>query len=59
MESYASSSVFLAAISIMCYDHKHGAHHFELENEKERSLKMANLLGFSLDFKRKTSGRVF
>ena len=44
-----ASSLLLAAISVMPYDHKHGAHHFELENEKERSLIMSSLLGFSLD----------
>jgi len=49
-----ASSVLLAAISVMPYDHKHGAHHFELENEKERSLRMASLLGFSLDPKKDT-----
>ena len=50
MESY----ILLAAISIMPYDYKHGDHHFELENEKERSLRMASLLGFSLDSKKDT-----
>ena len=49
-----ASSLLLAAISVMPYDHKHGAHHFELENEKERSLRMASLLGFSLDPKNDT-----
>lgn len=47
-----ASSVLLAAISVTPYDHRHGAPHFEIENEKERSLKMASLLGFSLDPKR-------
>lgn len=44
-----ASAVLLAAISVMPYDHKHkhGAHHFELKNEEERSLRMASLLGFS------------
>ena len=41
------SSVFFTTISIMPYDHKHGAHHFQLENEKEMSLRMATFLGFS------------
>ena len=50
MDSY----VFLDAISIMPYDYKHGAHHFELDNEKERSSRMASILGFSLDSKMDT-----
>ena len=49
-----ASSVLLASISIMPYDYKHGAHHFELENEKERSLRITSLLGFSLDSKKDT-----
>ena len=48
------SSVLLAAISIIPYDYKHGAHHFELENEKVRSSRMASILGFSLDSKMNT-----
>ena len=48
------SSRLLDAISIMPYDYKHGAHHFELENEKERNLRMAGILGFSLDSKKDT-----
>ncbi|XP_068638021.1 eukaryotic translation initiation factor 3 subunit A-like [Aristolochia californica] len=47
-----ASSVLLAALSVAPYDHKHGASHMELENEKERNFKMANLIGFSLDPKR-------
>ena len=54
-----ASSVFLTAISVIPYDHKHGAHHFELENEKERSLRMASLLGFSLDPKNDTNEMVW
>ena len=38
-----SSSVLLAAISIMPYDYKHETHYFELENEKERSSRMARV----------------
>ena len=52
------SSVLLTAIFVMPYDHKHGAHHFELENEKERSLRMASILGFSLDPKNDTKEMV-
>ncbi|GBG79223.1 hypothetical protein CBR_g29275 [Chara braunii] len=47
-----ASSVLLATLSVAPYDRKHGAHHFELEMEKERNVRMANLLGFSLDPKR-------
>lgn len=38
-----ASSVLLAAISVIPYDHKHGAHHFELENE-QGNLRMASRL---------------
>ncbi|MCH1922890.1 hypothetical protein L9G15_26115, partial [Shewanella sp. A3A] len=34
------------------YDHKYGASHLELENEKDRNLRIANLVNFSLDSKR-------
>lgn len=44
-----ASSFVLAALSVPPYDHVHGASHLELENEKERNLRMANLIGFSLD----------
>ncbi|KAK9277106.1 hypothetical protein L1049_006645 [Liquidambar formosana] len=44
-----ASSVVLAALSVTPYDHTRGASHLELENEKERNLRMANLIGFSLD----------
>ncbi|CAM0878856.1 unnamed protein product [Alopecurus aequalis] len=47
-----ASSVLLAALSVTPYDHKYGASHLELENEKERGLRMANLVNFSLDNKR-------
>ncbi|KAM0837775.1 hypothetical protein ACQ4PT_061404 [Festuca glaucescens] len=47
-----ASSVLLAALSVTPYDHKYGASHLELENEKERSFRMANLVNFSLDSKR-------
>ncbi|KAI3843937.1 hypothetical protein MKW98_011216 [Papaver atlanticum] len=44
--------VVLAALSVTPYDHGYGASHLELENEKERNLRMANLICFSLDPKR-------
>ncbi|KAA8536786.1 hypothetical protein F0562_029264 [Nyssa sinensis] len=44
-----ASSVVLAALSVPPYDHTRGASHLELENEKERNLRMANLIGFNLD----------
>ncbi|XVF14891.1 hypothetical protein REPUB_Repub09cG0099900 [Reevesia pubescens] len=44
-----ASSVVLAALSVAPYDRTHGASHMELENEKERKIRMANLIGFSLD----------
>ncbi|XP_043693995.1 eukaryotic translation initiation factor 3 subunit A-like [Telopea speciosissima] len=44
-----ASSVVLAALSVTPYDHTHGASHLELENEKERNLRMASLIGFNLD----------
>ncbi|CAN6481838.1 unnamed protein product [Victoria cruziana] len=47
-----ASSVLLAALSVTPYDHKDGAAHFELENEKERNLRISILLNFSLDSKR-------
>ena len=47
-----ASSVLLAALSVNPFDHKHGASHLELENEKERNLRMASLIGFTPDPKR-------
>ncbi|KAL9667514.1 hypothetical protein QQ045_001875 [Rhodiola kirilowii] len=44
-----ASSVVLAALSVTPYDNTHGASHIELENEKERNLRMSNLIGFNLD----------
>ncbi|KAL9248135.1 hypothetical protein vseg_021492 [Gypsophila vaccaria] len=44
-----ASSVVLAAISVPPYDHSYGASHLELENEKERNMRMANLINFNLD----------
>lgn len=49
-----ASSVLLATLAVTPYDRKHGAHHFELEMEKDRNVRMANLLGFTLDPKRDT-----
>ncbi|KAL9248868.1 Eukaryotic translation initiation factor 3 subunit A-like protein [Drosera capensis] len=44
-----ASSVVLAALSVVPFDHTHGASHAELENDKERNLRMANLINFNLD----------
>jgi translation initiation factor 3 subunit A len=46
-----ASSVVLAALAVAPYDHTQGASHLELENEKERNMRMANLIGFNLDLK--------
>ncbi|KAH1258519.1 Eukaryotic translation initiation factor 3 subunit A [Glycine max] len=46
-----ASSVVLAALSVPPHDHTHGASHLELEHEKERNLRMANLIGFNLETK--------
>ncbi|KAL8088616.1 eukaryotic translation initiation factor 3 subunit A-like isoform X2 [Apium graveolens] len=46
-----ASSVLLAALSIPPYDHMRRASHVELEYEKERNLRMSNLIGFNLDNK--------
>lgn len=43
-----ASAVVLSTLAVAPYDRKHGAAHFELELEKDRNLRMANLLGFSL-----------
>ncbi|KAF5739893.1 eukaryotic translation initiation factor 3 subunit A [Tripterygium wilfordii] len=44
-----ASSVVLAVLAVIPYDKTRGASHLELENEKERNLRMANLIGFNLD----------
>ncbi|KAL6970708.1 Eukaryotic translation initiation factor 3 subunit A [Sarracenia purpurea var. burkii] len=44
-----ASSVVLAALSVPPYDNTRGASHLELEHEKERNLRMANLIGFIID----------
>jgi translation initiation factor 3 subunit A len=49
-----ASSVLLATISVLPYDHKHGASHLELEMEKDRNVRMASLLGFTLEPKKDT-----
>ncbi|WVZ07352.1 hypothetical protein V8G54_020698 [Vigna mungo] len=46
-----ASSVVLAALSVPPHDRTHGASHLELEHEKERNLRMANLIGFNLESK--------
>ncbi|EOY11582.1 hypothetical protein SCA6_003314 [Theobroma cacao] len=44
-----ASAVVLAALSVSPYDQTSAASHLELENEKERNLRMANLIGFNLE----------
>ncbi|KAL3843796.1 hypothetical protein ACJIZ3_001199 [Penstemon smallii] len=46
-----ASSVVLAALSVTPYDRSYGASHLELENEKERSLRVANLIAFDVESK--------
>ncbi|KAI3754987.1 hypothetical protein L1987_54779 [Smallanthus sonchifolius] len=46
-----ASSVLLAALSAPPYDHLKTASHLELEHEKERNLRMYNLIGFNIDAK--------
>ncbi|KAI4349281.1 hypothetical protein L6164_009890 [Bauhinia variegata] len=46
-----ASSVVLAALSVPPYNHIRGASHLEQEHEKERNLRMANLIGFNLETK--------
>lgn len=46
-----ASSVVLAALSVPPYDQTYGASHFELENVKEQSLRVANLIGFEVEGK--------
>ncbi|KAE8728469.1 Eukaryotic translation initiation factor 3 subunit A [Hibiscus syriacus] len=46
-----ASSVVLAALSVTPYDQMLGSSHLELENAKERNLRMANLIGFNLESK--------
>ncbi|XP_059296396.1 eukaryotic translation initiation factor 3 subunit A-like [Lycium ferocissimum] len=44
-----ASSVVLAALSVSPYDQLYGASHLELENEKERRLRVANLISFDVE----------
>ena len=44
-----ASSVVLAVLSVPPYDHSHGVSHLELENDKERNLKVASLIGFDVE----------
>ncbi|KAK4768980.1 hypothetical protein SAY86_027130 [Trapa natans] len=46
-----ASSVVLAALSVSLYERSSRASHLELENEKERNLRMADLIGFNVDLK--------
>eukprot|EP00897_Mesotaenium_endlicherianum_P001035 jgi/Mesen1/10932/ME000095S10273 len=49
-----ASSVVLATLTVTPYDKKYGAHHYELELEKDRNIRMANLLGFTVDPKKES-----
>ncbi|KAM7531830.1 hypothetical protein LguiB_035240 [Lonicera macranthoides] len=44
-----ASSVVLAALSVCPCDHSYGATHLELENGKERNLRVTNLIGFNVE----------
>lgn len=44
-----ASSVVLAGLSVSPYDCSYGASHLELENEKERKMRVANLIGFNVE----------
>ncbi|KAG2245165.1 hypothetical protein Bca52824_093015 [Brassica carinata] len=44
-----ASSVILAALSVPPFGQAHGASLLEFETEKERNLRMANLIGFNLE----------
>ncbi|EPS68682.1 hypothetical protein M569_06086, partial [Genlisea aurea] len=48
---FIASSVVLAALSVLPYDRMHGASHLELENEKERNLRVGNLIAFDVESK--------
>ncbi|KAJ3688291.1 hypothetical protein LUZ61_017455 [Rhynchospora tenuis] len=49
-----AASVLLAALSVAPYDHKYDASHLELENHKERNLRMAGLINFTMDAERES-----
>lgn len=44
-----ASSVLLATLSVTPYDQKYSASHLELENVKERNMRIAGLINFTLD----------
>lgn len=44
-----ANSVLLAALLVLPYDHSCGASRVQLENEKDKNLKMASLIGFNVD----------
>jgi translation initiation factor 3 subunit A len=46
-----ASSVLLAALSVLAYDQTRRSSHMELEHDKERNIKMSNLIGFNLEGK--------
>lgn len=46
-----ASSAVLAALSVPPYDRSHGASHLELGNEKERNLRVGNLIAFDVESK--------
>jgi translation initiation factor 3 subunit A len=54
-----AASVLLAALSVPPYDHKYGASHLELENDKERNLRMSGLINFTIDAKRENREMVY
>lgn len=54
-----ASSVLLAALSAPPYDHLKNASHLELEHEKERNIRMCNLIGFNIDSKLETRDVVY
>lgn len=47
-----ASSVLLATLAIPPYDKRHGAAQYEIEMEKERNVRMASLLCFTVDARR-------
>lgn len=50
-----ASCVVLSALSVAPYDHSHGASHSEIQYEKERKMKIAALINFSLETKHENS----
>ncbi|KAE8678116.1 Eukaryotic translation initiation factor 3 subunit A [Hibiscus syriacus] len=45
------AAIFIMLMPVLPYDQTRGASHLELENEKERNIRMANLIGFNLETK--------